>query len=109
MWQAAILAYSRILGDWRNLPGWGGAAIASGKDFPYIAAMIKSKLTSKAQTTIPQSVRTALGLRAGDEVAYQIEGGRVIMTKATVVPLDDPFALFDEWDSEADRAAYAQL
>ncbi|MGV3491066.1 MAG: AbrB/MazE/SpoVT family DNA-binding domain-containing protein [Devosia sp.] len=71
--------------------------------------MIKSRLTSKAQTTIPQPVRTALGLRDGDELAYQIEGERVILTKATVVALDDPFALFDEWDSEADRIAYANL
>jgi antitoxin PrlF len=71
--------------------------------------MIKSKLTSKAQTTIPQPVRTALGLREGDELAYQIEGERVILTKATVLPLEDPFALFEEWDSEADRAAYADL
>jgi antitoxin PrlF len=71
--------------------------------------MIKSRLTSKAQTTIPQPVRNALGLREGDELAYQIEGGRVIVTKATIVPFDDPFALFDEWDGEADRVAYAKL
>jgi antitoxin PrlF len=71
--------------------------------------MIKSRLTSKAQTTIPQPVRVALGLKDGDELAYRIEEGRVILTKATVVALDDPFALFEEWDSEADRQAYAKL
>jgi antitoxin PrlF len=71
--------------------------------------MIKSRLTSKAQTTIPQPVRVALGLKDGDELAYTIEAGRVILTKATVVALDDPFALFEEWDSEADRQAYANL
>jgi antitoxin PrlF len=71
--------------------------------------MITSKLTSKAQTTIPQPVRTALGLREGDELAYQIEGNRVILSKAAVIALDDPFVLFDEWNSEADRAAYADL
>lgn len=71
--------------------------------------MIKSKLTSKAQTTIPQSVRAALGLREGDELAYQIEGDHVILTKAAVIALEDPFALFEEWDSAADRAAYADL
>ncbi|WP_055049241.1 AbrB/MazE/SpoVT family DNA-binding domain-containing protein [Devosia sp. A16] len=71
--------------------------------------MIKSKLTSKAQTTIPQPVRLALGLSEGDELAYQIERDRVILTKAMVVLLDDPFALFEEWDSEADRVAYAKL
>ncbi len=71
--------------------------------------MITSKLTSKAQTTIPQPVRVALGLHEGDEIAYSIEGGRVILTRATVVTADDPFRTFTEWNSEADRRAYADL
>jgi antitoxin PrlF len=71
--------------------------------------MITSKLTSKAQTTIPQAVRNALGLREGDELAYLIEGNRVILSKASTSALDDPFALFSEWDSEEDRKAYADL
>ena len=71
--------------------------------------MITSKLTSKAQTTIPQPVRTALRLREGDEVAYVIEGDRVILTKVDAAPVDDPFRSFTEWDSEADRRAYADL
>ena len=45
--------------------------------------MITSKLTSKAQTTIPQPVRAALRLAEGDELAYEIDGGRVILTKAS--------------------------
>lgn len=75
--------------------------------------MITSKLTAKAQTTIPQSVRNALGLRNGDDVSYQIDGDRVILTKARKPDVgdvvDDPFATFKEWDSEEDRAAYADL
>lgn len=72
--------------------------------------MITSKLTSKAQTTIPQAVRVALRLKAGDEIAYTIEDGRVILTRAqTDRAADDPFATFAEWDSEADRKAYADL
>jgi antitoxin PrlF len=71
--------------------------------------MIKSKLTTKAQTTIPQPVRAALHLRVGDELVYQIEGERVILSKAPPVPVDDPFATFSEWDSDADRAGYAEL
>jgi antitoxin PrlF len=71
--------------------------------------MITSKLTSKAQTTIPAPVRAALRLKAGDELAYSIEGDRVVLTKADRGPLDDPFAAFDEWDSAADRQAYADL
>jgi antitoxin PrlF len=72
--------------------------------------MITSKLTSKAQTTIPQAVRVALKVHPGDEVAYSIEGSRVILTKAPVsLSVDDPFATFDEWSSENDRRAYARL
>jgi antitoxin PrlF len=71
--------------------------------------MITSKLTSKAQTTIPQSVRAALRLKEGDEIAYSIEEGRVILTRAVPLPQDDPFASFVEWDSEADRRAYGEL
>ncbi|MDR7928779.1 type II toxin-antitoxin system PrlF family antitoxin [Acidithiobacillus thiooxidans] len=71
--------------------------------------MIISKLTSKAQTTIPQPVRVALHLREGDAIAYRIEDGRVILSKATQEAEEDPFVLFSEWDSEADRRAYGQL
>jgi antitoxin PrlF len=71
--------------------------------------MITSKLTSKAQTTIPLPVRNALRLTAGDELAYRIDGEYVILTKADRGPVDDPFATFDEWSSEADRLAYADL
>lgn len=80
-----------------------------------VLALITSKLTSKAQTTIPQPVRVALGVREGDELAYAIEDGRVVVTKAPPQPdrlgrpVDDPFATFTEWDSEADRQAFANL
>jgi antitoxin PrlF len=71
--------------------------------------MITSKLTSKAQTTIPQPVRAALHLKEGDEIAYEIRDNLVILTKASASPADNPFVTFDEWDSEADRKAYAKL
>lgn len=72
--------------------------------------MITSKLTSKAQTTIPQPVRAALRLKEGDELVYEIEADRVILKKARRgAEGDDPFRTFSEWDSEADRRAYAKL
>jgi antitoxin PrlF len=71
--------------------------------------MITSKLTSKAQTTVPQPVRAALRLTEGDELAYEIDDGRVILTKASVRGAEDPFGAFTEWDSETDRKAYAGL
>jgi antitoxin PrlF len=71
--------------------------------------LITSKITSKAQTTIPQAVRTALNLKEGDELAYRIEDGKVTLTRHEVHPPEDPFVTFTEWDSEADRKAYARL
>ena len=72
--------------------------------------MITSKLTSKAQTTIPQPVRAALRLKEGDELLYQIEENRVILTKAREgKEADDPFRTFGEWNSEADKKAYGDL
>ena len=72
--------------------------------------MITSRLTSKAQTTVPQAVRTALGLRPGDELAYALADGHVVLTRRQASPEGDgPFATFGEWDSEEDARAYAGL
>ena len=77
--------------------------------------MITSKLTSKAQTTIPQAVRSVLGLSPGDEIAYTIAEGHVLLTKANPpkprcgAPFEDPFAAFTEWDSAEDDKAFADL
>ena len=71
--------------------------------------MIRSRLTTKSQTTIPRPVRVALGLGPGDEVTYEIDGARVILRKAEESRGEDPFATFSEWDSDADREGYADL
>ena len=84
-----------------------------GKENPYrgpLFQMIVSKLTSKSQTTIPQSVRRALDMRPGDILEYEIADGKVILTKALKNnKTDDPFRTFDEWNSEADEHAYGDL
>lgn len=73
-------------------------------------AMISSKLTRKARTTIPQSVRAALHLEPGDQLVYEIVDQRVILTKARITSkTDDPFRTFQEWSTEADAKAYAEL
>jgi antitoxin PrlF len=70
--------------------------------------MIESRITSKAQVTLPKAVRAALGLQAGDVVTWEIGDDCVILTRA-----DDPFvnnfAMFEEWASEADCAAFDNL
>ena len=72
--------------------------------------MIISKLTAKAQTTIPRPVRAALRLEAGDELLYEIVDQRVILTKLSRGGrTDDPFRSFSEWNSAADTKAYGKL
>ena len=69
-----------------------------------LVTMIHSRITSKAQTTIPRAVREALGLRGGDEVAYEIEGDCAVIRRYNPAdPFDNPFVHFTEWASEADR------
>ncbi len=72
--------------------------------------MITSKLTSKCQTTIPQSVRAALQLAEGDELRYEIVEDRVVLTKVhRSARREDPFGAFHEWHTDADASAYGDL
>jgi antitoxin PrlF len=81
----------------RSIPAWS-------------PVVITSKLTSKARTTIPQPIRAALRLREGDELIYEIQGDRVVLSGARQVgDGDHPFRTFSEWDSDADRKAYGCL
>ena len=41
------------------------------------------RLTSKGQVTIPQAIREELGLLAGTEVEFDVDGDAVRITKAT--------------------------
>ena len=63
--------------------------------------MILSRVTAKAQTTIPRAVRRTLGLKPGDDIAYEIEGDRVVIRRAGD-PFDEPFAAFTEWSDDLD-------
>ncbi|MGH7628202.1 MAG: type II toxin-antitoxin system PrlF family antitoxin [Gemmatimonadales bacterium] len=47
-----------------------------------------SKVTAKAQTTLPSGVRKALAVGPGDSLRYRIEGHRAIIEKAS--PEADP-------------------
>ena len=71
--------------------------------------MITSRLTTKSQTTLPRAVRSALGVSAGDQLAYRIDGDSVVLSKASIRPTEDPFVTFTEWNGDADRKAYADL
>jgi antitoxin PrlF len=50
-------------------------------------------LTSKGQVTIPKPVRDRLGVKAGDEIAFELGGdGRVTIAKAKSKPKRSRFA-----------------
>jgi len=71
-----------------------------------------SRLTSKYQATIPERVRKALRLHAGDIVVYEIDDGKVSLRKGT--PVDAAFSqalegTLEEWLGEADEEAYGDL
>jgi AbrB family looped-hinge helix DNA binding protein len=72
-----------------------------------------SKLTSKYQTTIPAPVREALGLSAGDLLAFEvIAGGSVVVRKWTPIDLEFAQAVeatLEEWASAEDEEAYRDL
>ena len=71
-----------------------------------------SKLTAKNQVTIPADVRTHLGVKSGDHVAFAVEGDHVVVRKAR--PIDWEWAravqsTLTEWSSEADDEAFRDL
>jgi hypothetical protein len=87
------------------------------KEFPYILHRDDViRQSDNYEQADQQSANADPGSRAecapskgGDELVYSIEGERVILTKGDRRPVEDPFATFDEWSSEADGQAYADL
>ena len=68
------------------VPGEERASRTSGEDMPFLA----SKVTARSQTTLPSGVRKALGLRAGDQIAYRIEKDQVVIRRVTAEEEEDP-------------------
>ena len=67
-----------------------------------------SKVSVKSQTVIPREVCERLELKPGDTLRYRVTDDGVLLGKATEA-VDDPFAAFSEWTSEADEKAYGGL
>ena len=71
-----------------------------------------SKVTAKAQTTLPKEVREALGVKSGDLLVYRIARGKVTLARAE--PLDRAHlkaveSTLSEWTGAEDAAAYDDL
>jgi antitoxin PrlF len=74
-----------------------------------------TRLTTKNQTTIPVEVRRALGLKAGDQVEFSVDGSTVTLRKAQARLSDDlVFRLVQadamrDWDTPEDDEAFRDL
>ena len=71
-----------------------------------------SKVTSRGQTTIPKSIREAAGLYAGDVLAFETDGDRVLVRKVAEGHEDHLQALSEtlgEWTSAEDEEAWRDL
>jgi antitoxin PrlF len=72
-----------------------------------------AKITAKGQTTIPQDVRNALHIQAGDFITWDIaEDGSATVRRAQPLDLDYLRAIegtLSEWAGPADEEAYREL
>ena len=46
------------------------------------------QVTSRGAVTLPPSVREALAVRPGDPLVVSIEGGRIVLAPAVVLPVE---------------------
>ena len=71
-----------------------------------------SKLTKKYQATVPEVVRSKLGLKAGDVIAFEIDNEIIKIRKAQPIDIEFSSALvptLSEWKSQNDEEAYHDL
>lgn len=69
----------------RNIPYLGSCPSRSEKTVARAPSFEEvSTITSKGQTTIPKSVRQALGVGEGDQIAFRVDKGGVTITRAAM-------------------------
>ncbi len=71
-----------------------------------------SKVTARGQTTIPKSIREAAGLYAGDVLAFETDGDRVVVRKVARGHDEHLHGLsraMSEWASPEDEEAWRDL
>jgi len=72
-----------------------------------------STLTAKGQTTVPKAVRQVLGIRAGDRIAFRVDGsGKVSLTRDEAPddwPAIDAFLAFLSDDIKSRPEAVAPM
>jgi AbrB family looped-hinge helix DNA binding protein len=74
-------------------------------DRPYF----KTRLRPKGQVTIPTELRDLLGAQEGDDLLfYQDESGRVVISRAQIIPPDQAWFWAQRWQ-QMEREAQADI
>jgi antitoxin PrlF len=76
--------------------------------------MEMSRLTSKYQATVPADVRAALGVKAGDQLTWEMEADGAKVRRVEIAPDHDRWKnatlidskTFGEWLSDEDEEAW---
>lgn len=69
----------------------------------------KTRLRNKGQITLPADIRTLLGAEEGDDLVFTIdEQGRVIISRAQIIPPDQAWFWSQRWQ-HLEREAQADL
>jgi AbrB family looped-hinge helix DNA binding protein len=69
----------------------------------------KTRLRNKGQITVPFEVRQALSVNEGDDLLFSAdEDGRIVVTRAQVIPPDQTWFWSARWQ-RMERAAQADL
>ncbi len=74
--------------------------------------MVLAKLTTKGQVTVPKEVREKLRLKAGDVLAYEVDGNTAHIRKLERFDAqwhDALSANLEEWNSREDEEAFRDL
>jgi antitoxin component of MazEF toxin-antitoxin module len=77
----------------------------------YAERMIVKRLEANEPTVIPAELLAQLGLRAGDQIALDVVGDKIVVASAADYPdvFVNNFSTFTEWSSEADAEAFDNL
>jgi AbrB family looped-hinge helix DNA binding protein len=69
----------------------------------------KIRLRTKGQITVPPEIRTLLGANEGDDLVFSIdEPGRVVISRAQIIPPDQAWFWSERWQ-RLEREAQADL
>ncbi|MFO7624343.1 MAG: AbrB/MazE/SpoVT family DNA-binding domain-containing protein [Anaerolineales bacterium] len=69
----------------------------------------KTRLRQKGQITVPSEVRAALGADEGDDLLFSVdEYGRIVVTRAQVIPPDQAWFWSERWQ-RMEKAAQADI